>query len=688
VTEASPFDVREAVERARAAWREGRADEAEMACRQVLAVWPGQPDASYLLGLMAYRFGNLDLALSHMREACQSPRASADYFSDFAELCRQAGRLVEGEQAARRAVALAPDLSAAWNNLGIILQEALKLEESRASLERALALSPNDPQTLNNLANTCKRLGLAGEAERGWRAALELQPKYPEAFSNLANLYNDQGEFDRAEAMALRAIELNPRLADAYINLAGVQTARHRPVEALSALDALLAFAPAHSRALAAKALTLKDLDRLEEAMEWARRAALAAPEAPEAHNAIGQIHQAMGAFQPALAAYDRAAGLPGPAQLDAIANRASLFTEFGRQDEARQALEAAAQAFPNAPGLLLGQTELRKFQPGDPLIARMQALLAREGISLSERATLHFGLGKVFLDLGDSAEAFRHYDEANRLKRSTFDYDPDENERWMAGLADVFSAEMLQVRAGSGVRSELPVFVVGMPRSGTTLVEQVIASHPMAHGAGELRRLHALIEPLGEFPASVADLTGEQLRALGQSYLDHVAPLAAGRPRVVDKMPSNYLYAGPIRLILPDARIIHCRRDPADTCLSCYTKLFAGEQAFTYDQRELGRHHRAYQRLMAHWRTCLPASHFLEVDYEAMVEDLEAETRRILDFLGLPWDEACLRFHETQRPIRTASVNQVRQPIYASSVGRWRGHVAQLQPLLNALGI
>ena len=151
--------------------------------------------------------------------------------------------------------------------------------------------------------------------------------------------------------------------------------------------------------------------------------------------------------------------------------------------------------------------------------------------------------------------------------------------------------------------------------------------------------------------------------------------------------MPSNFLYCGLIRLILPDARIIHCRRDPVDTCLSCYTKLFAGEQAFTYDQKELGRYYRAYQALTAHWRATLPASHFLEVDYEAMVEDVEGQTRRILDFLGLPWDEACLRFHETKRPVRTASVNQVRQPIYATSVGRWRKHAAHLQPLLEALG-
>jgi hypothetical protein len=169
---------------------------------------------------------------------------------------------------------------------------------------------------------------------------------------------------------------------------------------------------------------------------------------------------------------------------------------------------------------------------------------------------------------------------------------------------------------------------------------------------------------------------------------LSFVAPLAGGRVRLVDKMPSNFLYCGLIRLILPDARIVHCRRDPVDTCLSCYTKLFVGEQSFSYNQTELGRYHRAYQALMAHWRSVLPASHFLEIEYEEVVKDIEGQTRRILDFLGLPWDEACLRFHETKRPVRTASVNQVRQSLYSTSVGRWRRHAAQLRPLLEALGV
>ncbi len=681
-----PVDVPATVERARTAWREGRADEAEMTCRQVLAVWPGQTDATYLIGLMAYTFGNLDLAIAHVRQACEAPRAPAVYLSDFAEMCRQKGLLVEAEQAGRRAVALDPNAPGGWNNLGIVLQEALKLDESRLCLDRALAFEPNNPQTLNNLGNTLKRLGLAAEAEKRWNAALALQPDYAEVYSNLSNLLLDQGEYDRAEAMARRAIELNPRLADAYVNLAAVQTARHGHAEALQVLDTLLAFAPAHQRALAAKALALKELDQLEEALEAAKRAALAAPESPEPHNALGQVYQAKGQYEPALAAYERAAGLPGPGQMDAIANIGGLHMEFGRKAEAVKAMEEAAKAFPDAPGILFGQTDLKRFKAGDPVIGRMQALIAREGISLSDRATLHFGLGKAFLDIGDSEEAFRHYDEGNRLKRKTFAYDADANARWMARIADAFSPALLREKADIGARSPAPVFVVGMPRSGTTLIEQILASHPSVHGAGELRTLHALSHRIEGFPASVSGLSGPQLKALGEAYLAHVTPMAAGRQYVVDKMPSNFLLCGLIRLVLPDAKIIHSRRDPVDTCLSCYTKLFAGEQAFTYNQTELGRLHLSYQGLMEHWRSTLPASHFLEVDYEAVVDDVEGQARRVLKFLDLPWDERVLKFYETERPVRTASVNQVREPITRASVGRWRRHAAQLGPLLAAL--
>ena len=356
-------------------------------------------------------------------------------------MCRQKGLLAEAEQAGRRAVVLDPNAPGGWNNLGIVLQEALKLDESRVCLERALALEPNNARTLNNLGNTLKRLGRAAEAEKCWTAALALQPNYAEAYSNLSNLLLDQGEYDRAEASARRAIELKPRLTDAYVNLAASYTARHRNANALRVLDGLLAFAPAHSRALAAKALALKELDRLDEALETAKSATLTVPESPEPYNAMGSIYQAMGQYKRALLAYERAAALPGPAQMDAITNIGGLHMEFGRRAEALKAVEQAAKTFPDAPGILFAQTELRRFSAGDPLIGRMQALLAREGISLSDRTTLHFGLGKAFLDIGNSVEAFRHYDEGNRLKRATFAYDPDSSEHWMARIRrDVFA--------------------------------------------------------------------------------------------------------------------------------------------------------------------------------------------------------------------------------------------------------
>ena len=251
-----------------------------------------------------------------------------------------------------------------------------------------------------------------------------------------------------------------------------------------------------------------------------------------------------------------------------------------------------------------------------------------------------------------------------------------------MAEIAEIFSSDLLNAKAGMGARSDMPIFIVGMPRSGTTLAEQILASHPMAHGAGELRKMQSLGDEVG-FPPGVLALPAQRLKAMGEAYLAYVRPMAGGRPRVVDKMPANFALLGLIRLILPDARIIHCRRDPVDTCLSCYTKLFAGQQAFAYDQTELGRFHRGYQGLMAHWQALLPSSHFLEVDYEAVVDDIEAEARRMLDFLGLPWDPAVLRFHETERPIRTASANQVREPLYRTSAGRWRKHAAELGPVI-----
>jgi tetratricopeptide (TPR) repeat protein len=681
------LDIQQALTRAHAHWNAGQADQSEQLCQRVLAAWPGQTDALHLLGLMAHTHGNLDLAIAHLREACRAPRAPATYHSNLAEMCRRKGLLTEGEGAALCAVALDPHLATAWNNLGILQQEAGKFADSRVSLEHVVSLLPDSPEAHNNLGNTCKRLGDFTRARAHYERAIALRADYAEGYSNLASLLNDAGESDAAAEAARRAIEINPQLPDAYLNLAGIEITRLRPAQALHWLNALAAFAPLHPGALCARARTLQQLDRLDEALEAARRAVSLAPNSAESHHVLGQVCQALGLADEALAEFEKAIVLPGVAAEEAMLGRAAVFMEAGRREEAQAAFERTLQAFPESVKALFGRVELKRYQASDPDIPRLETYLERRSAQpLTDRITAHFALGKAYLDAGDAERAFAHLGAGNRLKRATFQYDAAATRAWMERIAETFSRSRFECLEGGGDPSSKPIFVIGMPRSGTTLVEQILASHPLVHGAGELPALRWVVESAGAYPDAFALLDPERLAALGRQYLERIAPLGT-RPRLVDKMPANFLYAGLIHLMLPNARIIHCRRAPADTCLSCYTKLFAAEQLFAYDLAELGQFHRAYEELTTHWRSILPENRFLDIHYEAVVDDLAREARRLTDWLGLPWDEHCLRFHETQRAIRTASLSQVREPIYTSSKGRWRRHAAFLGPLLAELG-
>jgi tetratricopeptide (TPR) repeat protein len=687
--QSQPLSIEEALARAYAHWNAGQAPQAEMLCQQVLAVWPGQADALHLLGVIAHAFGNRDLGLQHLRQACMAPRAPAVYFSNLAEMCRQKGLLDEGEQAARQATALNPGFVSAWNNLGIILQESGKFEESAACLERVVALDAQNPEAHNNLGNTWFRMGRLDRAQVHYDKALALHPNYAEAHSNLAHLLHDLGRYDEAAESARRAIDINPQLSDAYLNRAEVELTRQRHGEALRWLDALLSFSPQHPAGLSARAKTLKQDGRLDEALEAGRAATAAAPQSAGAYNALGEILQGLGRIEEALAAFEQAAALPGTERETARVNQGVVLMETGRKAEAEAVFDALLEASPRCVSAWTNRIEMKKIAAGDPEIARAEVLLEAEGgTAFKDRTALHFALGKAYLDHGDSARAFRHLGEGNRMKRGSFVFDSAKTVQWMESIAESFTPELLASLADAGAASEMPVFIVGMPRSGTTLVEQILASHPMVHGAGELPILPKLVDGIGGYPTAMDRLGRTDLTLLGDAYLERVRRLAKGRPHVVDKMPANFLYAGLIHLALPGARIIHCRRDPVDTCFSCYSKLFAAQQMFAYDLTELGTFHRAYQALMAHWREVLPPDRFIEVDYEAVVEDLEREAKRLVDFLGLDWDEACLRFHETQRQVQTASLNQVRQPIYKTSAGRWKLHAAQLGPLLAALGI
>ena len=290
-----------------------------------------------------------------------------------------------------------------------------------------------------------------------------------------------------------------------------------------------------------------------------------------------------------------------------------------------------------------------------------------------------------------DPQRAFGHFSAGNKVRRASYAYDVADDETLLAAIAAAFPADAVARSQGVGDPAETPIFIVGMPRSGTSLLEQILAVHPAIQGAGELLRIKWLVirEFAGKapFPAVMATRTPDQLRSLGRRYVEATAALAPGAKRIIDKLPLNFYFAGLIHLMLPNARIIHLRRDPLDTCLSCHTTLFREPMRFVHDQTELGRFYRAYQGLTAHWRQVLPASRFTEVDYSRLVTETETEMRRLLDFCGLDWDTACLHTYETDRAIRTASRLQARQPVYRTSVGRAERYRAHLGPLIAALG-
>lgn len=618
-----------------------------------------------------------------------SPGAAPDIMKEALAL-HQAGRAAEAEALYRRVLDDRPDDGDALHLLGLLAGQAGDLEKSAGLIERAIAARPDEPQYHANLGTTFAQLRRWQPAEAAYRRALSLKPDFVEALYSLGAIVQRQGRAEEAAGQYRRALEADPRFLPAYNNLGVVLLGLGQAEAAIDTYRKALAIEPDLPDVLVNLGNALRDRDELDEAIDCYRRALDITDRSAQTHYNLGVALKEQGDVEGAIACYRRALEID-PKHAKAHNNLGMALQASGRFEDADASYRTALEIRPGYAMACKNLVSLGRVEPDDPLTGRIEALLEGNELSDGDSRLLHFALGKCFDDTGDYDRAFRHYQAANDIHETRRPFDPGVFTAITDRLIETFGQTFFEAKAGFGSESERPVFIVGMPRSGTTLIEQILASHGQVHGAGELSNFNRMAADLPallgaglSYPDCAAAIDRERARGLAQGYLDHLARIGGDATRVTDKMPRNFRHLGLIALLLPRARVIHCRRESMDVCLSCYAQDFLA-QPFSHDLGHIGLYYREYERLMAHWRAVLPLP-VLEVRYEALVSDPEGVSRGMIEFCGLDWDPACLDFHRTQRPILTASLWQARQPLYDSAIGRWKNYEAHLAPLKAAL--
>jgi tetratricopeptide (TPR) repeat protein len=630
-------------------------------CRAALRLQPNFPEAANGLGLALQVLGQSEAAMAQFRAAVEMNPGFAAAHNNLADALRIRGDSAQALTHFRRAVEIAPQWAEARSNLGQFLLEQLKLEEALVHCREAVRLRPDLPQTQNNLGNVLRELGRLAEAQACYAEALRLGPGLAMTYSNMGQSLQEEGRLGEAVAWYRRALELEPNLVRAHWNLGGALEEQEDHAAATASYQAAL---------------------RLD-------------PRCAEAHNGLGWVLHEQGHFQEALGYYRKAIELK-PDLAAAHCSLGTLLEELSDFDGAQRCFRESLRHDPrSAQGYALLATLLGgKLPPAD--LADQQRLLHDPNLSNGKRSALHFGLAHVLDAQGAYAAAAEHLQQANALglaerRQRGQGYDPEGHAQFVAGMIATCTRAFFERTRGFGLDSERPIFIVGLPRSGTTLIEQILASHSQVFGAGELPLGRDDFESLGAGDDSAVTameglgrLDRQTARRLAQRHLERLGELNQAAGRVADKMPDNYLYMGLLATLFPRAKFIHCRRDLRDIAVSCWMTNFRHIR-WANDQEHIALRFQEYQRLTQYWRDVLPVP-VLETAYEETVADLETVARRVVDWCGLEWEPACLEFYRGKWPVRTASVTQVRQPIYTKSVARWKHYEQALAPCFAKL--
>ena len=629
-------------------------------------------------------------ALASCREALSRYPEDVNLLGLLGATLGDIGQMSEAEKTLQRVIDLAPTFAKPYEDLGTLLMQQQRAEEAIPLLEKSLRLDPNMEEACFQLGKALAMVGRGKEADVAFERSFALSPE--RGMMAHAAEHHKAGRLDQAEKLCRQVLQKNPKHVDALRMLGLIAAAAGDLEDAEHLLRQALEYAPDHTPALFELGRVLKELDHHEQAIEVYRAITKRQPDNPKAHFRLAGVLGPAALTEQSAAAYQRCLEL-APEHAGAWLGLGHMLKTLGQQEEGISAYQRCVEIEPDFGEVYYSLANLKTYRFDDAQIDEMKQRVASEAVKDISEVNFLFALAKAYEDRKDYAQAWHYYEQGNAKQRMLVNYDPVQTETVNNDLLAFFNKEFFAIHQEVGNPDPAPIFVLGMPRSGSTLVEQIIASHSQVEGTSELPYIGRISKSLNRnradgmrYPKVLAELEPRHFHRLGQDYLQMAAMhRVEGSPRFIDKMPNNFPSIGLIHSILPNAKIIDARRHPMDACLGNLKQLYAKGQTFSYDQSDIGEYYLQYQRMMDHWDEVLPGK-VLRVQYEDTVADLETQVRRILQYLELPWEDNCLNFHATERAVRTASSEQVRQPIYTSGVDFWRNYEPYLDELQEVL--
>jgi len=641
--------------------------------------------------LCHHQQGNLEEARKLYEKVIQAHPNHPDALNLLGCLYSQTGDSQRGESLLKKAVEVSPSSAPIWFNLANLQRERNKIEESLDSLQKTLEIDPTHAQACDQLCALALQVGQFGEAERAGRKAVRLAANNASCWNNLGAALYRKGNLQEAESCFLKACELNPDLLGPLGNLGACYMDMGQLNRAFDILEQAIAKELPNSENLNNMGCVIRLLGDGLGSIAMMEKALALDPANSSIRNNYGLALKAGEKIEDACRVFESLLE-DDPTFLMARMNHAAILVDLGRFPDASRAYERIISDHPEMCEAYRLMGYLSKWKEDDPLLDEMQTILKNSNLPGEQSLHLHFALAKAYDDLGEIKRSFSHFESGNQITRQGLNYSTGSQKSSFEDMKRFFTPSLFESQKGSGFKSTIPIFILGMPRSGTSLVEQILSSHPTVRGAGERTDMaYLLFGPDSPFenPNSFAEVSSGKINfsRLGEEYTKRISQASGGVSHVTDKMPHNFQYIGLIHMMLPNAAIIHCTRDPMDTCFSCYTNYFTGYHPYSYNQQELGEYYLLYRDLMSHWHDVLPGR-ILDLDYESLVENPEREIRRLLDYCSLSWDDRCLRFHETRRAVTSMSSSQVRRPLYKGSIEKWKRFEPYLQPLIEVLQI